>query len=346
MRASDVHIEPTGENGAGRVRLRIDGMLSELEALDAGMLAPLVSRVKLLAGMDIADHRQPQDGRFTIEWMGRSLDARASSMPTIHGEKVVIRLLDLDMKGPALNDLGMRSDILQRYRRMIGAPYGFVIVTGPTGSGKTTTLYSSMREIHDDTRNICTVEDPVEMRMAGIVQVNVNQRAGLGFAAVVRSFLRQDPNVIMIGEMRDAETAAIATRAALSGQLVLTTLHSNDAPRAIERLIDLGVQRQAMAAALHGIVSQRLVRCICSACRGVGCAHCGGCGRAGRTGIFELLEIDDQVRDAIASGASIVAIRDIGTRHGYQPLFEDGLTKIAAGETTLDEVRRVAAWAT
>jgi type II secretory ATPase GspE/PulE/Tfp pilus assembly ATPase PilB-like protein len=361
MRASDVHLEPRRDGG--RIRLRIDGMLREIETLDEALYLPVVSRVKLLGGMDIADRRQPQDGRYTVECAGRTLDARISSMPTLDGEKIVVRLFDVQARAPRLDELGMRAQILERYRRLIASPYGFLIVTGPTGSGKTTTLYSTLREIADHTRSICTVEDPVEMRLDGISQVNVNARAGLGFATVLRSFLRQDPNVIMVGEMRDTETASVAVAAALSGQLVLTTLHSNDAPRTIERLIELGQARHAIAAALFGIASQRLVRRLCGACRRpapkpatwppgaaeapyapVGCDDCGGTGYLGRIALFELLEIDDAVRDAITANASVVAIRELGKRRGYEPLFLDGLAKVASGQTTADEVRRVAAW--
>ena len=340
--ASDVHLEPRPSGGS--VRVRVDGMLRELQTLQPAEYLPVVSRVKLLAGMDIADRRQPQDGRYTIQIAGRTLDARISSMPTIDGEKLVVRLFDVHGKGPQLEDLGMRPDMLARYRRLVASPYGFLIVTGPTGSGKTTTLYSTLREISDHTRSICTVEDPVEMRLEGVSQVNVNVRAGLGFATVLRSFLRQDPNVIMIGEMRDAETASVAISAALSGQFVLTTLHSNDAPRTIERLVELGQGRHAIAAALFGIVSQRLVRRLCIVCRAAGCSDCDGTGYSGRLALFELLEIDDVVRDAITANVSIVALRELGKRRGYEPLFADGLAKVATGLTTLDELRRVVAW--
>jgi len=347
--ASDLHFEPT--SFGGRVRLRVDGMLRDCETLDSALYLPLVSRVKLLAGMDIADRRQPQDGRYTISSTRGDVDARVSSIPTIDGEKLVIRLLDVHAKNPSLDNLGMRSVILSRYRRMIASPYGFLIVTGPTGSGKTTTLYSSVREIADRTRSVCTVEDPVEMRLDGIAQVNVNTRAGLDFSVVLRSFLRQDPNVIMVGEMRDGPTAAIAVSAALSGQLVLTTLHSNDAPGSIERLLELGLDRHAIGAALFGILSQRLVRRLCIDCRAfdsdsnsfvaVGCAACALSGYCGRIGLFELLAIDDEIRDAVASGASIVTIRKLAERTGYEPLAIDGSAKVSSGETSREELYRV-----
>jgi type IV pilus assembly protein PilB len=360
MGASDVHLEP--RRSGGSIRVRVDGLLRELETIEDSVYLPLVSRVKLLAGMDIADRRQPQDGRYTIQLGERILDARISSMPTIDGEKLVVRLFDVHGRGSRLEDLGMRPEMLERYRRLIASPYGFLIVTGPTGSGKTTTLYSTLRDIADQTRSVCTVEDPVEMRLDGVAQVSVNVRAGLDFATVLRSFLRQDPNVIMIGEMRDAETASVAISAALSGQLVLTTLHSGDAPRTIERLVELGQGRHAIAAALFGIVSQRLVRRLCSACRRpiqksatstsqggyvpVGCSGCAGTGYAGRLALFELLEIDDPIRDAITANASIVTVRELGKRRGYEPLLSDGLAKIGAGLTTFDELRRVVVWPT
>jgi type II secretory ATPase GspE/PulE/Tfp pilus assembly ATPase PilB-like protein len=347
--ASDLHFEPT--SSGGRVRIRVDGMLRDCETLDAALYLPLISRVKLLAGMDIADRRQPQDGRYMIPSGKGGVDARVSSMPTIDGEKVVIRLLDIHAKKPSLDNLGMRAAMLERYRRMIAAPYGFLIVTGPTGSGKTTTLYSSVREIADRTRSVCTVEDPVEMRLDGIAQVNVNVRAGLDFSNVLRSFLRQDPNVIMVGEMRDAATASIAISAALSGQLVLTTLHSNDAPRSVDRLVELGLDRHAIGAAVFGILSQRLVRRLCQECRTFdrgsrsytagGCHACGRSGYCGRIGLFELLEVDDEIRDALTAGASVVAIRKLAARNGYEPLATDGTAKVAAGETSTDELRRV-----
>ncbi|HTX03746.1 MAG TPA: GspE/PulE family protein [Candidatus Acidoferrales bacterium] len=347
--ASDLHFEPT--SSGGRVRLRVDGLLRDCETLDTTLYLPLISRVKLLAGMDIADRRQPQDGRYAIPSPKGEVDARVSSIPTIDGEKVVIRLLDVNAKSPSLDELGMSCGILTRYRRMIASPHGFLIVTGPTGSGKTTTLYSSVREIADRTRSVCTVEDPVEMRLDGIAQVNVNARAGLDFAAVLRSFLRQDPNVIMIGEMRDAATASIAISAALSGQLVLTTLHSNDAPRSIDRLLELGLARHAIGAALFGVLSQRLVRRLCIECRAfdavsrsyipVGCISCGRAGYRGRTGLFELLEVNDEIRDAVTAGASVVALRNLAARAGFEPLAADGSAKIVSGATSRDEIRRV-----
>jgi len=349
--ASDIHLEPA--TAGGRVRLRVDGILRELHALPGDLYPPVVSRLKLLAGMDIADRRQPQDGRYAIARAGREVDVRVSSMPTIEGEKLVMRLLDPAALAPRLDCLGMARGLSERYRRLIHAPFGFILVTGPTGSGKTTTLYSSLGEIDVQRRSVCSVEDPVEMRIDGVSQVQVNVRAGLTFPAVLRSFLRQDPNVVMIGEMRDAETATVAIAAALSGQLVLTTLHSTDAPRTVERLIELGVARHAIAAAVSAVVSQRLVRRLCVRCSlpkagervAVGCAQCHLTGYAGRVGVFELLEISHAVRDAIAAGASSIAIAELGRRSGYEPMAADGMAKVAAGETTLDELARIVSWA-
>ncbi|MGZ3548830.1 MAG: GspE/PulE family protein [Vulcanimicrobiaceae bacterium] len=360
--ASDVHIEPS-RNG-GRVRQRVDGILHEVQRLPDELFTHVVSRVKLLAGMDIADKRAPQDGRYEIDMLGRSIDARVSSMPTIFGEKLVIRLLDHHAQVPSLEHLGMPDKYLERYRRTIHAPHGFVVVCGPTGSGKTTTLYATLAERNLDSQSLCSVEDPVEIRIPGVAQVQVNARAGVTFASALRAFLRQDPNVIMVGEMRDEETASVAVSAALSGQLVLTTLHSNDAPRTLERLLELGLARHSIAAGLTGIIAQRLVRRLCSSCRvwsaidsnaaatfgisdathayaAVGCSQCEGTGYRGRTGIFELLFVDDAVRDAIANGASSVHIAALARAGGYEPLLADGVRRVLAGETSFVELHRV-----
>lgn len=363
--ASDVHIEPTRERG--RVRQRVDGVMHELLELPAELVAPVVSRIKLLAGMDIADRRQPQDGRYTFEAQGRSIDARVSSMPTIIGEKLVIRLLDHQTKIPSLENLGMPLSSLQRFRSAVHAPHGFVVVCGPTGSGKTTTLYATLAERNLHSQNLCSVEDPVEIRIWGVSQVQVNLRAGLTFASALRSFLRQDPNVIMVGEMRDCETASVAVSAALSGQLVLTTLHSKDAVTTVDRLLELGVERHAIASGLTGVVAQRLVRKLCVACReprtierkhaehfglqgaseifeARGCPTCSHTGYRGRTAIFELMCVDDAIRDAIARGASAVSIAAHARAAGYAPMVTDGIEKVLAGTTSIDEVQRVLAF--
>lgn len=360
--ASDIHVEPT--RSGGRVRQRVDGILSETRDLHSELYGQVVSRMKLLAGMDIADRRQPQDGRYAIDRNGRSVDARVSSMPTILGEKLVVRLLDHEMRVPSVDSLGMPARTLKDFLRAVHAPHGFVVVCGPTGSGKTTTLYAALRERDADSENLCSIEDPVEVRIPGVAQIQVNPRAGLTFGTALRSFLRQDPNVIMVGEMRDAETAAIAASASLSGQLVLTTLHSNDAPKAIDRLVELGVSNHTISAGLSAVIAQRLVRRLCEACRepfavsaelarqfGVssgmraykpaGCGACAGTGFSGRAAIFESLYVHDSLRRLIAQGASSVEIADAARSAGYESMLVHGVERVLAGETTFDELRRV-----
>lgn len=360
--ASDIHVEPA--QTGGRVRQRVDGILLESKTLTAELYAQVVSRMKLLAGMDIADRRQPQDGRYAIDRNGKSIEARVSSMPTLSGEKLVVRLLDHHARIPTLESLGMPERALARFRRVIHAPHGFVVACGPTGSGKTTTLYAAMAERNVDSQNLCSVEDPVEVRIPGVAQVQVNVRAGVTFASALRAFLRQDPNVIMVGEMRDAETAAVAASASLSGQLVFTTLHSNDAPKAIDRLVELGVARHTIAAGLSAIVAQRLVRRLCEHCRmpfevggplarefgmqdglrayrATGCRACSGAGYAGRLAIFECVFIDDAMRRCIADGQSSVVFADLARENGYEPMLADGMRRVLRGETTFEELRRV-----
>lgn len=363
-RASDIHIEPTREGG--RVRQRVDGILIESTTLSTDVYEQVISRMKLLAGMDIADRRQPQDGRYAIERNGRSIEARVSSMPTLSGEKIVVRLLDHHGRIPALESLGMPERSITRFRRVIHAPHGFVVACGPTGSGKTTTLYAAMAQRNVESQNLCSIEDPIEVRIPGIAQVQVNARAGVTFASALRAFLRQDPNVIMVGEMRDEETAAVAASASLSGQLVFTTLHSNDAPGAVDRLIELGVARHTIAAGLSAIVAQRLVRRLCEGCRvafqvgarlasefavqdGVrayrahGCGDCSGSGYAGRIAIFECLFVDDVLRRRIADGEPSVQLADLAKTAGYEPMLQHGLRRVLEGETTFEELRRVLA---
>jgi type II secretory ATPase GspE/PulE/Tfp pilus assembly ATPase PilB-like protein len=363
--ASDVHVEPAVD-GTGRVRMRVDGILRGAGVIAAEIYAPFVSRIKLLAGMDIANRRVPQDGRYSIDQEGRRLDVRVSSVPTLDGEKLVVRLLDHQSSLPRLDELGMEAAALVTYRTVSHAPWGFVVVSGPTGSGKTTTLYASIAELDRTVRNVCTVEDPVEARLAGATQVQVNVRAGLTFPTVLRSFMRQDPDVIMIGEMRDDETVAVGVAAALAGQTVFATVHSNDAPRTIERLAELGIARRSLAAALTAIVAQRLVRRLCVACRRPdpiptalratlpgeprswflpgACRACGGTGYAGRTGIFEVLAVDDAMRDAVASGASSATIARAAAERGHRSLFDDAATKLIDGVTSFEEIERVVGW--
>ena len=365
LRASDVHIEPL-DDGLGRVRIRVDGILRAAETIVAETYAPFVSRIKLLAGMDIANRRIPQDGRYSMNYDGRQIDARVSSVPTMDGEKLVIRLLDHHVALPRLDDLGMEPRSLAFYRTVAHAPWGFVVVSGPTGSGKTTTLYASIAELDRTARNVCTVEDPIEARLAGAAQVQVNVRAGLTFPTVLRSFMRQDPDVIMIGEMRDAETVGVGVSAALAGQTVFATVHSNDAPRTVDRLVELGVERHSLAAAVTAVVAQRLVRRLCVHCRRsssiprdlrrtlpdgaqtwfvpVGCSACDASGYAGRTGLFEVLSVDDAIRDAIASGASSATIGQLAAARGHRSLFDDAARVLLDGTTSFDEIERVVGW--
>lgn len=359
--ASDIHIEP-GPHG-GRVRLRIDGLLHEIEAIPGELYASLTSRVKVLAGMDVADRRQPQDGRCGIPFERREIDARIASLPTINGEKLVIRLLDGFASATELGTLGMPDSILEQYRAAVHAPWGFVLVAGPTGSGKTTTLYASLSELDARSRNVCSVEDPVEMRLSSVAQVQVNVRAGLTFPIALRAFMRADPNVVMVGEMRDADTADVSVSAALSGQLVFTSLHATDAPRTIDRLVELGVARHSLAAALTVVVAQRLVRKLCEQCRlrvtipadarrllntaqetwhaAAGCRACDGTGYLGRTGVYELLRVDDAIRDAIAMGVSSVHVATLAAQGGYRPMRDDARAKVLSGLTTFEEIGRV-----
>jgi type II secretory ATPase GspE/PulE/Tfp pilus assembly ATPase PilB-like protein len=363
--ASDIHLEPRA-GGSGQVRVRIDGVLRALETVPGELFAAVSSRLKLIAGMNIADRRQPQDGRCAIPFEQREIDARVSSVPTVDGEKLVVRLLDRYGAMPDLGRLGMPPAMLERYRAATRAPWGCVVVAGPTGSGKTTTLYASLAELDVASRNVCAVEDPIEMRVAGVTQVQVNPRAGLTFPSVLRAFMRQDPNVVMVGEMRDRETASVAIAAALAGQTVFTTLHANDAPRTIERLVELGAARQALAGALTAIVAQRLVRTLCERCRAReavpehvrttlgsapegwyvarGCRACAGTGYVGRTGVYELIDVDDATRDAIAGGASSVQVAHAARAAGFRPLIADGLAKVFDGVTSFDEIVRVVAW--
>ncbi|HTW83599.1 MAG TPA: GspE/PulE family protein [Candidatus Sulfotelmatobacter sp.] len=361
--ASDVHLEPSRDGG--RVRIRVDGVLRELERIDAARFPAVVARVKVLAALDVTERRLPQDGRWAIPYERREIDARVASVPTLDGEQLVVRLLDRHASPPDLDALGMPPALLAGYRAAVAAPWGFIVLAGPTGSGKTTTLYASLTRLDARTRGICSVEDPVEMRLDGVAQVQVNARAGLGFSTVLRAFLRQDPDVVAVGEMRDAETAAVAVSAALAGQTLFTTLHANDAPRAIDRLVELGVNRHALASALTALVGQRLVRTLCERCRvrapipaalraalaerthwyvAGGCPACEGTGYGGRTGVYELLTVDDDLRDAIAGGASTTAIAHLAARGAYRPLRADALAKVQAGLTSFDELTRVAGW--
>ncbi|MCY2928270.1 MAG: GspE/PulE family protein [Planctomycetota bacterium] len=363
--ASDIHIEP-GEKRL-RIRCRIDGVLSEQQAPPATMHAAIVSRLKIMADLNIAERRLPQDGRIRAVIRGRSVDLRVSTLPTVHGEKCVIRILDNRSITVGLESLGMNEQMLANFRKEIFKPHGIVLVTGPTGSGKSTTLYSALQVMDAETQNIATVENPVEYELATICQVNVHESIGMTFSAALRSLLRQDPDIIMIGEIRDEETARIAVQASLTGHLVLSTLHTNDAPSSITRLINIGVEPYLISAAVNAALAQRLARRICPNCRqaetslreservylekhkadlkqtfrGAGCDRCRHTGYKGRVGLFELLQLDDEIRDIISRNASLNELRQSANAHGMWTLLQDGLSKIASGQTTVEEVMRI-----
>lgn len=365
-RASDIHIEPF-DDGA-RVRFRIDGVLQPVINLSSGVLGPLISRIKVMGGMDIAERRVPQDGRIELNQSGHEIDVRVSTLPTIRGEKVVLRLLDKTARIKNLAALGFAAPALERFRQLITRPYGMVLVTGPTGCGKTTTLYAALSNLNTPQQNIITIEDPVEYQIPGINQVQVNPKAGLDFANGLRAILRQDPNIIMVGEIRDTETADIAIRSALTGHLVLSTLHTNDAAGTITRLLDMGIEPYLVASALAGVVAQRLVRCICPRCteeyipepeewallqlspaqppaplkRGRGCPACRYTGYYGRTAIQESMVLTPALRELILAKKSAEEIRAVAIKEGMTPLFQDGVAKVLAGQTTISEVIRAA----
>ncbi|MEE2907399.1 MAG: GspE/PulE family protein [Planctomycetota bacterium] len=362
--ASDIHIEPSEK--ALKIRLRIDGVLYEMMNPPRKMLASITSRLKIMAHLDIAERRLPQDGRIRVTVMGRQLDLRVSTIPTPHGEKTVMRVLDNRSIRVALDDLGFSENTLEAWRRQIERPHGVILVTGPTGSGKTTTLYASLQQMDTTRLNVSTVEDPVEYQLNGITQIQTHERIDLTFAASLRALLRQDPDIVMVGEIRDHETATIAIQAALTGHLVLSTLHTNDAPSSITRLINIGIEPFLVSGAVNGVLAQRLVRRICSDCRseieisteargvlaahelecdtlwqGDGCSNCRESGYAGRVGIYEMLEIGDTLRDSIAASPSVNEFRNMCCQQGMQTLREDALQKMAEGRTTLQEVLRV-----
>jgi type IV pilus assembly protein PilB len=352
--ASDVHIEPYEREL--RVRYRVDGQLRTVLSSTPGQRDAVVSRVKVMAHLDIAEKRLPQDGRIRATFPDagrvRPIDIRASILPTLYGEKVVLRLLDPEGLRLDLSVLGFAPDELGRFDRAIRRPWGMVLVTGPTGSGKTSTLYSSLSRINHAGINIVTAEDPVEFHLPGVNQVQVREQIGLTFASVLRSLLRQDPNIILVGEIRDSETAAMAVKAALTGHLVLSTLHTNDAPTSITRLVNMGVEPFLVASALHLVCAQRLVRRICAECRqpddvsegpgfrGRGCDRCGGSGYRGRVGVFEVMEVTDPLRELVIANASAGDLRRHAVGEGMTPLRENGLEAVRSGLTTIDEVVR------
>ena len=364
-RASDIHLEPLEKRF--RVRYRIDGVMQEVDSPPKRLQAAIISRVKIMANMKIAEKRVPQDGRIQVNVKGRELDLRVSTVPTGHGESVVMRILDKQNLALGLPKLGFLADDQETFTRLIGLPDGIILVTGPTGSGKTTTLYACLNFVNKPDRKIITVEDPVEYQMSGINQVHVREDIGLTFASALRSILRQAPNIVMIGEIRDNETARIATEAALTGHLVFSTLHTNDAPSAITRLQDIGVKPFLVASSVRAIVAQRLVRTVCEHCReehkptaselnllgaaaeqfsgvqlyrGRGCNKCALTGYSGRAGIFEILIINDEIQRMIFEKISSIEIRQKARELGMRTLREDGLRKVVIGTTTLDEVLR------
>jgi len=366
LRASDIHLEPF-ENRV-RIRYRIDGVLVERDSPPRRLLSALLSRIKILAKMDIAERRRTQDGRIKITAGGKELDLRVSMLPTSHGQSCVMRLLDKDNIRVGVRQLGLSERDFKVFRGLTRRPNGILLVTGPTGSGKTTTLYAALNELNRPDRKIITAEDPVEYYLPGINQVEVRHSIGLDFALIIRAMLRQAPNVILVGEMRDYETASMGIQASLTGHLVFSTLHTNDAPGAVTRMVDMGVPAYLVAGSVIGILAQRLVRVICTKCKqphtptdaelnaagitpeqvasasfmkGVGCSHCGNSGYRGRLGVFELMTMTSKVRELAFAGASTVEIGDAAVKQGMTRLYDDGIRKVLQGTTTLDEVFRV-----
>ncbi|MFN3166634.1 MAG: type II secretion system ATPase GspE [Phycisphaeraceae bacterium] len=366
QQASDIHIQPYEDRLV--VRMRIDGVLFDTFDLPAGVQDEVVSRVKVMGRMNIAEKRLPQDGRSTVQVGDRVIDLRLSTVPASHGERVVIRLLDKSARLYTLDDLGMDRDTLRRFTQVIGVEHGLALVTGPTGSGKSTTLYAALNQINAKTRNIITLEDPIEYQLDGISQIQISDKKGMTFASGLRSVLRQDPDIVMIGEIRDRETAVMAIQAALTGHMVFSTLHTNDAASAVTRLLDLGIEPYLVSSSLVGVLAQRLVRRVCQACgqpyqpnaaeldalrvsptseeragyrKGAGCEACRGTGYHGRVGCFELLTVDDPVRSLVHERATASSIDAAAKRAGMHALSDDGLAKVARGQTTLEEVMRV-----
>ena len=347
--ASDVHLQPYEDRVV--IRFRIDGVLFDQFVVPKGVQDELISRVKVLARMDVAERRLPQDGRASVQIGDRAVDLRIASLPTSHGERVVIRLLDKSQQLHSLTDIGMDDRTLAMFRRLARREHGLLLVTGPTGSGKSTTLYSVLQEIDSKVRNIVTLEDPIEFQLEGISQTQVSEKKGLTFAKGLRNVLRQDPDIIMVGEIRDRETAEMAIQSALTGHLVLSTLHTNDAASAVTRLLDLGIEPFLAASSLVAVLAQRLVRRRCGACRGPGdadsesgrpCTNCRGTGYRGRIGIFELLVLDDRIRSLVGRREDASVIRSAAVGNGMRLLREDGMSKTEQGLTTREEVLRVA----
>lgn len=364
--ASDIHIEPEAKQV--RVRYRVDGVLHDVMSPPKHIQAPMISRIKIMANLDIAERRVPQDGKIHLKHDNREFDLRVSTVPTINGEKVVMRILDKSSVLLGLNKLGFYQDTQQVFETIVEKPYGMILVTGPTGSGKSTTLYSCLNKLNTEAVNIMTVEDPAEYQLVGINQVQINEKAGLTFASALRSFLRQDPDIIMVGEIRDTETAKIAVEAALTGHLVLSTLHTNDSAGAVTRLVEMGVEPFLCASSVIGVLAQRLARKICPNCkesytppmesikqfglaaftdadinfyRGRGCDHCKQTGYRGRMGIFEILMISDRIRGMVLQNCSAAEVKQTAIEEGMKTMQEDGLRKVLDGHTTIEECLRV-----
>lgn len=368
QRATDIHIEPLEKNL--QVRYRIDGILHLINSLPKAVQYPVVSRIKILAELDIAERRLPQDGRFKVKVAGRYVDLRVSVIPTRFGEKAALRILDkAQLAGLTIDKLGLEENVSEKYRKAVGQPHGMIVLTGPTSSGKSTSLYAAIRTLNGHDKNILTIEDPVEYEVNGVMQVQIHEKAGLTFPKMLRAFLRQDPDIIMLGEMRDAETADIGVKASLTGHLLLTTLHTNDAPTAIARLINMGVEPYLISDALLFVGAQRLIRKLCPHCReayrpspdllrelGIedkvdketvfykakGCSACKKTRYKGRMAVMEALEIDDDIRSLILNKASEAEIRKVALAKGMVPLRENALAKVVRGDSTLEELRRIA----
>ncbi|MDO8445487.1 MAG: type II secretion system ATPase GspE [Deltaproteobacteria bacterium] len=372
-RASDIHFEPFERDA--RVRFRVDGILHEIQSIQKGIYPSVVSRVKVIAGMNVAEKRLPQDGGIRVRIAGKDVDIRASTIPTSFGERVVLRLLDRERVLIGLEDLGLSPEMLKGYERQIGRPHGILLITGPTGSGKTTSLYASLASIKSEEKNILTVEDPIEYQLKGIGQMQINPKVGLTFAKGLRHILRQDPDIIMVGEIRDRETAEMAIQAALTGHLVLSTLHTNDSAGAITRLVDMSIEPFLVSSSLIGVMAQRLVRVLCPRCkeayqptedelaligitppspplikggigggvfyRKTGCEECLGTGYIGRKGIYELLDVDDDIRKVILQGGDSRSVRTEADRKGMKRMISDGADKVLQGVTSIEEVLRV-----
>lgn len=365
QRASDIHIEPL--KNSIRVRYRIDGVLTEVMQYDCGLLAALIARIKVIADMDISEKRKPQDGRITSIVDHREYDIRVSILPTVFGEKVVMRITEKNVLAKSKQELGFSDDEMEKFNTILSSPYGIILVTGPTGSGKSTTLYTALSELNKKDVNIVTVEDPVEVNVDGINQVQVNVKADLTFASALRSILRQDPDIIMIGEMRDNETASIAVKASITGHLVVSTLHTNDAASSIIRLMDMGIEPYLIADSVVGVIAQRLVRRLCPYCKKkkeaseeekkflgieeeetvniyepVGCHYCNETGYIGRIGVYEILPITPQIRKCISEHAGVDEIKKVGQEQGLLTLIEAGKKHVINGITSLSEVKRIA----